>query len=210
MDREGEAPSSFPPKAGPLLVVLSGPSGVGKDAVVSRLKDMGYPLYYAVTATTRPQRPGERDGLDYLFLSEAAFDRMLANQEFLEWARVYGHRYGVPRFQIKEALSQGWDVMVKVDVQGAATIKSLLPEALFIFLVPPSLEELVGRLRQRNTETARELALRINKACQEMQCLPVFDYMVVNERDRLDLAVAQIKAIITVEKCRVKPRIVNL
>ena len=183
--------------------MLSGPSGVGKDVVLARMKELGYPLHYTVTATTRPQRQGENDGADYHFISAARFEEMVERGELLEWAKVYGNWYGVPKRQVEEALGRGLDVIVKADVQGAATIKGAVPQALLIFLAPPSMEQLEERLRQRKTESTIDLNLRIETAREEMKCLPMFDYVVVNHRDRLDLAVAQIGAIITAEKCRV-------
>ena len=131
---------------------------------------------------------------------------MIDNKELLEWANVYGNWYGVPKAAVKEALGRGQDVIVKVDIQGAAAIKKIAPQAVFVFLVPPSLEELVSRLKRRRTESADDLALRIEKATDEMKKAPLFDYVVVNERDKLDSAVDEIRAIVTAEKCRVNLR----
>jgi guanylate kinase len=192
----------------PLLIVVSGPSGAGKDAVLARVKGSVQPLYFAVTATTRPLREGESDGAPYHFVSRERFKAMVEGGELLEWAEVYGHLYGVPKRQVKEALEQGHDVLVKVDVQGAATIKSVVPQALLIFLAPPSMAALEERLRDRNTESAAELERRIATANEEMMQQEMFDYVVVN--DQVDLAAAQIDAIITAEKRRVRPRAVNL
>ena len=191
------------------MIVISGPSGVGKDAILARMKELKRPFYHTITATTRPQRAGERDGQDYYFLSEIKFKEMVERCEFLEWANVYGNWYGVPRHQVEEALSRGQDVIIKVDVQGATTIKGLIPQAVFIFLTPPSLEGLAQRLRQRETESSIDVALRMEKAQEEMKCLSLFDYAVVNRQDKVDLAVAQIDAIITAEKCRAHPRVVR-
>lgn len=204
-----EAQWAFP-ESSPLLVVLSGPSGVGKDAVLHRMRELGRPLHFAVTATSRPQRPDERDGIDYHFFSQERFQRGVAQGEFLEWAQVYGNWYGVPKEEVRTALSRGADVMVKVDVQGAATIKGMAPQGIFIFLAVPSMEELAQRLRLRKTESATDLALRIETAWEEMKRLPMFDYIVVNHQDRVDEAVAQIDAIITAEKCRISPRRVEI
>ena len=132
--------------AKPLLIVLSGPSGVGKDAVLDGLKKTGYPLEYITTVTTRSQRAKERNDVDYHFVSTEKFQEMTKHEELLEWAKVYGNWYGIPRQPVKQALDQGRDTVVKVDVQGAATIKKILPQAVFIFLVPPSIEELAERL----------------------------------------------------------------
>jgi guanylate kinase len=192
-------------KQSPLLIVLSGPSGVGKDAALSRMRELEYPLYYVVTATTRPQRPGEKDKVDYYFLSEADFQGMIERGELLEWAQVYGHLYGVPKQQVEQALVQGQDVMIKVDVQGAATIKHLFPGAVLIFLAPPSVEELAQRLRRRQTESTPGEELRLKTALEEMKSLPLFDYVVVNHKDEMAETIYQIEAIITAEKCRVKP-----
>jgi guanylate kinase len=193
-----------------LLIVLSGPSGVGKDAVIARIKALKRPLHYTVTATTRPQRPGESEGIDYYFLSAARFEEMMSKGEFLEWARVYGHWYGVPRDQVKAALERGLDVIIKTDVQGAATIKGIAAQAILIFLAPPSMQELEERLRKRETESGVDLSLRIETAWEEMKRLPLFDYVVVNRQGEVDLALAQIDAIIAAEKCRVDPRVVEL
>ncbi len=190
--------------------MLSGPSGVGKDAVLARMKELKCPLHYTVTATTRPQRQGERDRIDYYFLSPHKFEEMVEKGELLEWARVYGHWYGVPREQVKQALEKGLDVIIKTDVQGAATIKGGAPQALLIFLASPSMEELEERLRKRKTESTIDLSLRIETAREEMKRLPQFDYVVVNRQGEVNLAVAQIDAIILAEKCRVNPRVVEL
>jgi len=196
--------------ANPLLIIISGPSGVGKDTVLAKMKQSRRLLHYVVTATTRPQRPGEKNGLDYHFVSEEQFKRMIENGQLLEWANVYGNLYGVPKGQVQQALAQGLDVVVKVDVQGAATIKNILPQAVFIFLTPPSLGELERRLKERKTESSEELKLRMETTRGEMDSLPLFDYVVVNHQDRLDSTIAQIDAIISAEKCRVKPRIIEL
>lgn len=192
--------------ASPLLIILSGPSGAGKDAVLAGMKETGYPLKYITTYTTRPRRPNEENNIDYHFVSVGRFQEMIKNNELLEWAKVYDYWYGVPKEAVKEALRKGQDVIVKVDVQGAATIKKILPQAVFIFLVPPSREELEIRLKQRHTESPSELALRLKTAEKELAQLPLFDYVVISRWDKIDLAVAQIQAIITAEKCRTTPR----
>ena len=194
----------------PLLVVLSGPSGAGKDALLAHLKALGRPYHFTVTCTTRPPRSGERDGVDYIFLSEEEFGRRLAAGAFLERARVYGYLYGVPRDQVREALGRGKDVLIKADVQGAATIKRLIPQAVFIFLVPPSLEDLEHRLRQRKTEDPAVLQTRLRIAQKEMEALHLFEYLVVNRDGRLGEAAAAVEAIIAAEKCRIPPREVRL
>jgi guanylate kinase len=196
--------------AHPLLIVISGPSGVGKDATLDRMKKAGLPYHYVLTATTRPKRPGEKDGVDYWFVSEDKFHQMVEKKQLLEWAKVYGNYYGVPKREIKEALKQGLDTVVKVDVQGAATIKQILPDALFIFLMPPSPEELANRLKQRYGSFSADLDVRLGKAQEEMESLPLFDYVVISYTDNLDLTVTEINAAVTAEKCRIKPRMVSL
>ena len=194
----------------PIIVVLSGPSGVGKDAVLARMRKLGRPFYYVITATTRPKRAGERDGVDYHFLSRKEFQQMIDKNQFLEWANVYDNYYGVPKNQITSALSKGVDAIVKVDVQGAATIKGILPQAVFIFLMPPSVEELEKRLRKRRSESSEDLTLRLEKAKGELKSLPVFDYVITSRQNKLDEVVTQIDTIVAAEKRRVKPRIVEL
>ena len=196
--------------APPLLVVLSGPSGVGKDAALNRLRKLERPWHFAVTATTRPMRPGERDGDDYIFLEAAEFERMRERDEFLECAEVYGRWYGLPRRQVRDELHTGRDVIVKADVQGAATLRRLAPEALLIFLLPPSLDELRRRLQARMTESADDLELRLETARAELREVRHFDYRVINEDGQLERAAAEIDAIITAEKCRTEPRMTQL
>ncbi len=174
------------------------------------MKELGFPFHYVVTATTRPRRAGENNGVDYYFCSEAEFQEMMQQGELLEWAKVYGHWYGVPKQQVKQALEKREDVIVKVDVQGAATIKNLLPGAALIFLAPPSIKEYEERLRQRKTESETELKLRIEKVTEELRSLPLFDYVVVNRQGELDSTVSQIEAIVTAEKCRANPRPIKL
>ena len=190
----------------PLLVVLSGPSGVGKDALLTKVKQSGYPLKSITTVTTRCKRANERDNEHYHFVIPGKFQEMIRNGELLEWANVYGNWYGVPKQPIQKALGKGQDTIVKVDIQGAATIKKILPEVVSIILMPPSMEELVSRLNQRRTETPFDLALRIKTAEVETRQLDLFDYVIVNREGEVDLAVSEIKAIITAEKCRVNPR----
>lgn len=195
--------------ANPLLIILSGPSGVGKDAVLEGFKRRGYPLHYAVTATTRPRRKKETDGVDYHFVSKAEFENMIEKGELLEWANVYGNLYGVPRSELRQAMDKGKDVIVKVDVQGAANIKKTVPQAVFVFLAPPSMEDLNKRLKQRKTESSIDLEVRIKAAEKEMNSLSMFDYVVVNHKDGIGQAISQIESIITAEKCRVNPRTIE-
>ncbi len=200
----------YNPPASPLLIVLSGPSGVGKDAVLAKMRASGYPLEYITTVTTRQQRAKERNKVDYYFVSTERFQEMVACNELLEQANVYGNRYGVPKQSVKQALDRGQDTIVKVDTQGAATIKKILPQAVFIFLMPSSTEELITRLKQRHTEASFNLTLRLKTAEEEIRQLPLFDYMVINRQDEIDLAVSDIASIITAEKRRVTPREITL
>ena len=186
----------------PLLVVLSGPSGVGKDAVLERMKRLGSHYHFAVTATTRPMREGEREGEPYHFVARAGFERMIANGELLEWAEVYGNLYGVPRAQVERALGQGRDVLVKVDIQGAKTIRGLAPDAVLVFLAPPSYDELARRLTSRGTEAEDAMRRRLREAEAEMEAASLFDHVVVNRRGELDDAVRQIEALTADERRR--------
>ena len=186
----------------PILVVISGPSGVGKDAVLERMKNLSNPWHFVVTVTTRPRRQGEQDGVDYIFMEPSEFQELLAGDGFLEYAEVYGRYYGVPRARVEEALQAGNDVIVKTDVQGARTLRAKVPGALLIFLAPPDMEELERRLRQRKSETAEDLHRRIETARLEMQAQPEFDHVVVNHNQRLDETVAAIEEIVAQEKRR--------
>jgi len=197
-------------KTGPLLIVISGPSGVGKDAVITRMKQRRDPFHYVVTTTTRPKRPTETDGVHYHFLTEAGFKKLIAENGLIEWAQVYGNYYGVPRSEVEKAFKAGKDTVVKVDTQGAATIKKLMPEAVFIFLIPPSVEELKRRLRDRNSESSTDIERRLAKVEEEITALPMFDYVVVNHQNRLDEAIKKIAAIITAEHARIHPRTIKL
>jgi len=197
-------------ESNPLLVVISGPSGAGKDATVKRMEQLGYPFHFVVTATTRPKRPGEVDGVDYHFVSEKEFAEMLERGELLEHAIVYDQYKGIPKKQVQEALESGKDVIMRLDVQGAATIRRLVPEAVLIFLTASSEEELIRRLKKRKTETPEGLKRRIATAREEMKRLDEFDYVVVNRDGHLDDTVKTIAAIITAEKCRVKQRKIEL
>ncbi len=194
----------------PLLIVISGPSGVGKDSVVQRMQERGYPFHFVVTTTSRPPRPGEVHGVDYYFFSREEFEAMIEHDELLEHAIVYGQHKGIPRAQVQEALASGQDVVMRLDVQGAATIRRIVPEAVLIFLSASSDEELYNRLRARHTESEEELRLRIAKAREEMRHLPEFDYLVINREGHLDEAVDRIWAIIQSEHCRVHQRRITL
>ena len=196
--------------AEPLLVVISGPSGVGKDTVLDRMKQRGLPFHYVVTATTRPRRPGEVEGEDYFFVGEQEFLDMIEKGELIEHALVYNDHKGVPRQQIREAMESGQDVVMRVDVQGAKTIQSLAPEALLIFLTARDEDELSRRLRKRRTESEADLKLRLEAAKEELGYMDIFDYVVLNADSTVETAVDTILAIIEAEHHRINPRRVNL
>jgi guanylate kinase len=205
---EEQAPDS--PASG-LVFVLSGPSGVGKSTLIERLKAERFPITHSVTATTRPKRSGEVEGIHYYFLSEDVYEEWLRQDQFLEHAVVHKlHRYGMPLHSIRESLRKGKDVIIAPDVQGASTYRWKLPNCITIFLRPRTLDELEPRLAARGTETPEERAIRMQTAEREMQRMSEYDYVIVNQRDRLDEAVADLKAIITAERLRVCPRIVTL
>lgn len=201
-------PYDFQPQ--PLLIVISGPSGVGKDTVVSRMQERGIPFHFVVTATSRPPRPGEVHGEDYFFVSEEAFETMIAEDELLEHAVVYGQYKGVPKQQVREAMASGKDVVMRLDVQGAATVQEIAPDAVLIFLSASSEAELFDRLCRRKMDTEEQLRRRMEAAREEMHRLPIFDYVVINHESHVDQAVNDILRIITAEHLRVHPRQVTL
>jgi len=196
-------PNLYNRKKEPLLIVISGPSGVGKDSVVNCMRERGIPFHFVVTATSRPRRPHEVDGADYIFVSKDEFDRMIEQDELLEHATVYG--------QVREALESGLDVVMRLDVQGARTIRGLSEDALLIFLVTQDEDELILRLKRRKTESPAALKLRLDMVQQEMQSADdIFDYCVVNADSQLETAVDTIMDIINAEHQRTKPRKVQL
>jgi guanylate kinase len=190
----------------PLLIVVSGTSGVGKDAVLKALRRRNLPLHFVITATSRPPRPDEVDGKDYFFYPKEEFEQRIANNEFIEYALVYDQYKGAPRWQVDEALQSGRDVVIKVDVQGAATYRRLYPEAVLIFLLPKTREEWCNRLKMRNTETPEDFKLRIETAKQELAQIDMFDYLVINADELLEQAVDDITGIINAEHHRVHHR----
>ena len=208
MTVKAELPAASP--AAPMLVVISGPSASGKGTLITALRKLERPWHFAVTATTRPMRPGETDGEDYIFLDVADFLRMRERDELLESAQVYDRWYGVPRWQVRDPLIAGKDVILEIDVQGAATIRGIAPDALTIFVMPATLEELRNRLAARGTEDETEMQRRLQEATVELDRIGEFDYRVVNRDGQLDAAVHEIDAIIAAEKCRVKPRFVQM
>jgi guanylate kinase len=194
----------------PLLIVISGPSGVGKDTVMQRMKERGLPFHFVVTATTRPQRTNEVHGKDYWFVSKEEFARMIDEDELIEHAIVYGDYKGIPKQQVREALSTGMDVVMRIDVQGAESIRKMTDQVLMIFITTETEEDLVRRLETRKTETPDALALRIATARKELKRVGAFDYVIVNREFCLDETVDTIRAIIEAEHHRVSPRKVDL
>jgi guanylate kinase len=194
----------------PLLIVISGPSGVGKDSVLEEMKARGLPFHFVITATTRAPRPDEVNGVDYFFLSQDEFAGMINEGELLEYAVVYKDYKGIPKSQVREALASGKNVIMRIDVQGAETVRELVKDALLIFLTPQNEEELINRLKKRNTETKESLELRIATTRQEYKKIELFDYVVVNKDDHLGETVDVIEAIIQAEGHRVHQRVVDL
>jgi guanylate kinase len=194
----------------PLVVVISGPSGVGKDATLKKMKEMGYPFHFVVTATTRPRREGEVEGLDYFFVSMGEFAQLIEKGELLEYAVVYGQYKGIPKQQVRDALASGRDVLLRIDVQGAATVKRLISGAVFIFLTAESEDALIKRLMERKTESPDGLKIRAATAREEMKRIGDFDYCVINRECNLEETAETIAAIIRAEKARVRPRRVRL
>ena len=164
------------------------------------MRSLNAPYHFTVTATTRAQRENETEGVDYIFVSRDDFRRMIADDELLEWAEVYGNLYGVPKSQVTDALCRGQDVILKIDVQGADNIRRQVPGAVYIFLAPPSLAELESRLSRRMTEAPEALKLRLQTALKEMQEAARFDHVVVNHRDTLDDTVEQIESVMKRER----------
>ncbi len=177
------------------LTVLAGPTAVGKDTIIQRLVERYRDVWVSISVTTRPRRPGEVDGIDYDFVSEEEFSRMVEDGEFLEWATVHGtHRYGTPRRPVEERLSAGIPSILELDLAGARQIRESMPEALLLFIVPPSWEELVRRLDCRDTEDEEERARRLSTARIEMEATDEFDAVIVN--DDLDEVVERVHALV--------------
>ncbi|KAM0953938.1 putative guanylate kinase [Dioscorea sansibarensis] len=195
------------PPPHPLVIVISGPSGVGKDAVVKKLREVREGIHFVVTATTRAKRPGEVDGEDYYFVTKEEFLSMVNKHELLEYALVYGDYKGIPKQQIRDFMAKGYDIVLRVDIQGAATLKSILgSSAVFIFLVAESEATLVKRLINRKTETSEMLLVRVATAREEVKRMKEFDYVVVNAEGKLEEAVKLVGSIIDSEKARVQQR----
>jgi guanylate kinase len=188
----------------PILLLISGPSGVGKDTIARRIIDTRPDdFYFVVTATTRPIRAGEVEGYDYYFTTNDEFAQMIEDDDLLEYAVVYNDYKGIPKKHIREALASGKDVIMRVDVQGAETIRKLIPNVITVFLTTETEASLVQRLRERKSETAEGLNLRIAAARQEMRRLKEFDYWVINANDKADQAVNEMLAIIDAAHCRI-------
>lgn len=188
----------------PRIFVISGPSGVGKDSVIEQMRQTLPDLHYAVTATTRPRRPGEIDGVHYYFLAEEEFKSQVAAGEFLEHANVYGNLYGVPKQRVRSAINSGRSVVIKVDVQGARSIREMVPGAVLIFLAPPDMAELLQRMRTRKSDDFEVLMRRLTTATHELTAAWDFDYAVFNESDRLHDTVDSIATIISAEQYRIQ------
>lgn len=187
------------------LIVLSGPSGVGKSTVISELLGQRQDIYFSVSFTTRQPRVGEADGVNYNFVDRAEFERMIVAGELLEHAEYVGNYYGTSLKVIQEKLDAGIDVLLDIEVQGAAKVRAKCPEAVLIFIIPPSFEELSRRLRGRNTDSEETIAGRLQKAREEYQQIPNYDYLVVN--DKVSAAAAEIIAILLAEDCRTRNRL---
>jgi guanylate kinase len=190
----------------PLLVVLSGTPGSGKDSLIRRMREREVPFEFVVTATSRAPRPGEVNGRDYLFLSEEEFQAMIRNNELLEHAVVYNQHKGIPKKPVFDALASGRDVLLRIDVQGAATIRRQYPQSVTVFLSASSQEELTRRLHRRGADSAEQVALRLRTALDEMKQIPEYDYVVINEDGHLDEAVDAMIAILRAEHARTTPR----
>ncbi len=184
-----------------VLVVISGPSGVGKTTIIKALLSRRKDVIFSVSCTTRPKRPGEVHGRDYFFITEEEFQSMVERGEFLEWAQVHGYLYGTPRRFVEKALREGKSVLLDIDVQGAMKVMETFKDGVFIFIAPPSLEALEKRLRKRSTESEESIRRRLEDAKWELKHIDRFQYLIVNEE--LDTAIYELDSIITAEKVRV-------
>lgn len=192
------------------MVVISGPSGVGKDVMIDRMIESDrFGFHFTVTATTRNPRPGEQDGVNHHFMTVDDFINMIAADDLLEWAQVYDNYYGVPKQQVRDALDAGNHVIIRVDVQGAKRLSEIIPEALLIFIIPPSLEVLKMHLENRGVDSEAEMTKRLAAATEEINQASLFDFTVTNEEDQLDVTVDSVVAIIESESQRVPPRNVS-
>jgi len=185
-----------------MLVVVSGPAGVGKGTLCRALFEQWSGLEYSVSVTTRKPRPGETEGKDYYFRTTEEFFKMIERNEFLEWAEFCGNYYGTPKFHVEKVLKENKTILLEIDIQGAKQVKKQYPEGVFIFIVPPSYEALAERLRGRGTEPEDVIRQRLNKAIQEIENIKDYDYVV--ENDEIQIAVEKLKSIIIAEQCKVK------
>ena len=195
----------------PIVVVISGPSGVGKDVLIDRMIEsdrIGF--HFTVTATTRDPRPGEKDGINHHFVTVDDFVNLIANDDLLEWAQVYGNYYGVPKKQVRDALTAGNHVILRVDVQGAKRLSEIIPEALLIFIIPPSLDVLKSHLEKRGVDLEVEMTKRLAAANEEISQAHLFDFTVTNEEGCLDDTVNEVVEIIESESQRIPPRRVSI
>ena len=179
------------------VIVISGPSGVGKDSVIRELKQVDCPRHFVVTATTRKKRNKEVNGIDYIFLSTTQFNTLVGENKFLEHAEVYGHQYGVPKSQVLDAFKKGLDVIIKTDVQGALTIRSLIPSTILIFITPPNCKTIIQRLTRRKTESAEQFSIRLATSKEELKQSKLFDHIIVNHDNKLQETVRAIESIIS-------------
>lgn len=193
------------PKEG-LLVILSGPSGAGKGTIAQGLLKNNKSILLSISVTTRPPRPGEEHGINYFFTTHDEFEHMVAQNQLLEWAKVYDNYYGTPRQWVEDKLANGEDVLLEIDIQGAFQVKNKFPQCILIFVVPPSIDELQARLIGRGTDHSEVIAKRLSCVTQELQEIPKYDFIVVN--DNLEQAIEQVQSIIVAEKCR--PRYFDL
>jgi guanylate kinase len=194
----------------PLLLIISGPSGVGKDSVLRALKEKDLPMHHVVTANTRQPRPDEVEGVDYYFVSKEKFEGMISNNELLEYSEVYEDYKGVPKFEVRKAISTNKDVIFRLDVQGAAKIKSIYPQAISIFLIPENQGEWFDRLGERRLTDEKDIDTRIETVQAELKSIGQFDYVVVNEQNMLDKTVDIIEAIITAEHHRTNKKPIHV
>lgn len=189
-----------------ILLVISGPSGAGKGTVCRALLELEPDISYSVSVTSRPPRPGEKEGVHYFFVSREKFEKMVSEGQMLEWAEVYGNYYGTPREPVLESLKSGRDILLEIDVQGALQVKEKFPAAVLVFILPPSMRDLEMRLKHRATDAEEEISKRLRWAEQEIRKISLYDYLVVN--DTVERAVSKVRCILTAERCR--PRLYDL
>lgn len=185
-------------------IVVTGPSGVGKGTLIRHLLDRDAQLTLSISMTTRSPRPGERDGIDYFFVSEETFHSAVREQELVEWAQVYGNCYGTPRAHLEERFALGYDVLLDIDIQGAAAVRCLFRQAILIYIAPPSLDALKQRLQNRPKSECDDISRRLQEAADEMRMIGLFDYRVINHEDQVEAALDQLHAIIQADRLRIQ------